>query len=592
MSGLREIATPYHEVRLEDLAEPWRAEMHLRRVEEDLHEIDVVFTTDAPADPPAARLTWTHPAVDVIGSWHPGIGRIRTVGPDWAAGPQISRATTGAPVRCLYSQTDRNRLTFAVSDGLHPIRLAAGVREETAEFVCSVHLFVEPDAKIDRYALTLRLDTRDLFYATCLADVADWWAGQDGYAPAAVPEAGRRPLYSTWYSFHQRLDVDAVVEQCRLAKQMGCEAVIVDDGWQTTDSGRGYAFCGDWQPERITDMGGFVRKIHQLGMKFLLWYSVPHVGRNSRAWDRFGGKILKSYGRDNTGILDPRFPDVRRYLIDTWTSAVGKWDLDGLKLDFVDQFAPGPDSPAGTGDGRDIASVPVAADRLLSEAIDALREIKPEICIEFRQGYIGPLMRRYGNMFRAGDCPNDAMTNRIRTLDIRLLCGQTACHSDMIMFHPNEPASVAIGQLLNVLFSVPQISVRLDVIPDATRQALSFWMDFWNRHREVLLGGRLDPTAPASLYPLVVATGPHKRIAAVYADVVCRLLRPIPREVYVVNATGLGELAVELEENFGKCEMEAFDCRGRSVAKDRAELPAGLFAFPVPPSGLLKICRR
>ncbi|MFP4355982.1 MAG: hypothetical protein ACLFUJ_12735 [Phycisphaerae bacterium] len=73
---------------------------------------------------------------------------------------------------------------------------------------------------------------------------------------------------------------------------------------------------------------------------------------------------------------------------------------------------------------------------------------------------------------------------------------------------------------------------------------------------------------------------------------VVRLTRPIPKEVYIVNATASSELAVELEENFGKCTMQSFDTRGRSVAKDAADLPAGLFAFPVPPSGLLKIQRR
>ena len=107
-----------------------------------------------------------------------------------------------------------------------------------------------------------------------------------------------------------------------------------------------------------------------------------------------------------------------------------------------------------------------------------------------------------------------------------------------------------------------------------------------------VLGGKLEPLAPASLYPIVIATGPHKRIVAVYEDMVARLARPIPKEVYIVNATAYSELAVELEENFGKCRMEAFDCRGRSVAKDSADLPAGLFAFPVPPSGLLKNQRR
>jgi len=33
--------------------------------------------------------------------------------------------------------------------------------------------------------------------------------------------------------------------------------IIVDDGWQTLDSARGYAYTGDWQPERMPDMKGF-----------------------------------------------------------------------------------------------------------------------------------------------------------------------------------------------------------------------------------------------------------------------------------------------------------------------------------------------
>ena len=34
-----------------------------------------------------------------------------------------------------------------------------------------------------------------------------------------------------------------------------------------------------------------------------------------------------------------------------------------------------------------------------------LTKIKTDVLIEFRQSYIGPLMRKYGNLFRAGDCP-------------------------------------------------------------------------------------------------------------------------------------------------------------------------------------------
>ena len=40
--------------------------------------------------------------------------------------------------------------------------------------------------------------------------------------------------------------------------------------------------------------------------------------------------------------------------------------------------------------------------------------------------YIGPAMRKYGNIFRAHDCPNDAQSNLTRTIDLRLLSGNTA----------------------------------------------------------------------------------------------------------------------------------------------------------------------
>lgn len=58
--------------------------------------------------------------------------------------------------------------------------------------------------------------------------------------------------------------------------------------------------------------------------------------------------------------------------------------------------------------GMDTISVYDAIDRLMKDALAALRKLKPDILIEFRQNYIGPLMRTYGNMLRSTDCPNDS----------------------------------------------------------------------------------------------------------------------------------------------------------------------------------------
>ncbi len=108
------------------------------------------------------------------------------------------------------------------------------------------------------------------------------------------------------------------------------------------------------------------------------------------------------------------------YLISTYENAVKEWDLDGFKLDFIDSFRqPGTENPDAA-PGRDFVSVPDAVDRLMTDIKSRLIALKPNICIEFRQAYIGPLMHKYGNMFRAADCANDTLANKVRTIDLRL----------------------------------------------------------------------------------------------------------------------------------------------------------------------------
>ncbi len=428
-----------------------------------------------------------------------------------------------------------------------------------------------------------------------LRDVGQWWESLPGFEPAQVPDTARLPVYSTWYSFHQQLDPAAIEEQCRLAKQLGCEAVIVDDGWQTTSNERGYAYTGDWEaaPEKIPDMRAHVERVHDLGMKYILWYSVPFVGVHSRAYARFSDKLLAELPSIGAGVLDPRYPEVREYLIGTYERAMRDWNLDGFKLDFVDSFSSRPGLPQGAGPealgGRDYTGVPAAVDRLLTDVMTRLRELKPDVMVEFRQSYIGPLMRKYGNMFRAGDCPNDAIENRIRTLDIRLLCGNTAAHSDMLMWHFDESVESAALQLLNVLFSVPQISVLLDRVPPDHLEMLRFWLDFWLEHRDVLLDGELAPLHPESLYPVVHAHTVNKHVCAVYEEVIATVAGATPPQLLVVNGTLANRVVLELEEDVGQTELEVRDCRGRLVRAERLDLSRGLHTLDVPSSGLISL---
>lgn len=51
-------------------------------------------------------------------------------------------------------------------------------------------------------------------------------------------------------------------------------------------------------------------------------------------------------------------------------------------------------------------------------------------------------------------------------IDLRLTSGDTAVHSDMLEWSSRGPRLKRRAQLLNVIFSVPQISVRLADLPE------------------------------------------------------------------------------------------------------------------------------
>ncbi|WP_054955610.1 glycoside hydrolase family 36 protein [Paenibacillus dakarensis] len=548
-----------------------------------------VMRSEEPRVPSPISLSWREPAIDFHGYWDPGSSRDKGLRVDFST-PFSSKSTSLAPVYSFYNLTGKNRLTVALSDALTPLKLRAGVHEETVSVDCYTEFFTEPSPAITRYETVIRIDQRDIYYYDSLHDVSDWWAGLPGYEPSAVPDIARLPMYSTWYSFHQQLEPEAILRQCAISKDMGCEAVIVDDGWQTDNSERGYAYCGDWQvaPSRIPDMKSFVDSVHQAGMKFILWYSVPFVGIHSEAYARFKGKFINTYGNDGTYVLDPRFPEVREYLIGIYEKALREWDLDGFKLDFVDSFNLSEEWKDAAGEGRDYNSVPEAVDRLLTDVMARLKRIKADIMIEFRQQYIGPLMRKYGNMFRVADCPNNASQNRIGSLDLRLLSGSTAVHSDMMVWHSGDSERNVALQFIHALFSVPQVSVLLDEIPDGQRRTAAFWLRFWREHRELLMDGKLEPISPELLYPIVYAAADQHMLAAVYGDQVVRGCPSGTKRYTVINGTLQDRLVMEWNSS-ELAEVTVLNHSGETIRKELVRLEEGLLQLHVPPSGLAVI---
>ncbi|WP_310393775.1 alpha-galactosidase [Hymenobacter sp.] len=527
-----------------------------------------------------------HPLNDIQAKWSPATLFDKAGIRSYAF---TSRISTQAPVLAFYNTNDQNRLTLACSDALNSVVFAEKVVEDSGELLCELKLFTEPQPDFTDYQLSIRLDTRPIPCSEALRQVSQWWETFPFYKPAPVPAPAARPMYSTWYSYHQQFTPAQILRECRLARPMGCETVIVDDGWQTLDTNRGYAYTGDWEPRRVPQMKAFVDSVHGLNMKFMLWYAVPFMGRKAQNYERFRGKYLYDIDRLDCSVLDPRFPEVRRYLIDQYKAAATAWGLDGFKLDFIDRFIPEAGTVMEATNGRDYASVNLAVDRLMTDILTELRAQNPDVLIEFRQAYTGPLMRKYGNMFRAADCPNDALENKVRVLDLRLLAGTTAVHSDMLMWHANESAERAAWQLLYVLFSVPQISVRLAEQPARHRAMLTFWLKFWNDNQELLLRSPLRAQNPQDNYPLVLAGDARRMIVAAYSPDKVAVIDTLPQELLIINASPAGAVTVEMKQDARSKNLLVYDCTGQLVATRKIKLKKGLNKVEIPISGLAKI---
>jgi len=508
------------------------------------------------------KFSWQVPDVRVNLVWTPLGYTSRNIGANWS-GYSESYAMRGAPVISDLDYSDRNRQTIACSDAENSVKMHTGVVEETGMLDCVVKIAVA--APVAHYECDVRIDTRDIPFYRAVADVRRWWETYPGMKPMPVPDAAREPLYSAWYSYHQRIDVDAIVDECRYFSKLGAEVLIVDDGWQTSDNSRGYNYCGDWQPtpDKVPSMRAFADAVHSTGMKFMIWYSVPFIGSGSEVYKKFGTKTLNRCGSSETYVLDPRYPEVREHLIELYRRAVTDWDLDGLKLDFVDSFR----QNNNFCEGMDCRSVHEAVDRLMKGVSAALREIKPDILIEFRQSYIGPLMRTYGNMFRSGDCPADSFTNRQHILALRMTSGGTAVHSDMVMWHPDESAEEAAYQLTAVLFSVPQISVRHSALTPRQAEMVADYLAFWKKYRNVLLDGEMNYYGCGANFPFVSSRLGDTLVGAVYSGGVAHV-GSMAEETVIVNASPDRRVMIDAAFSGEYC-YTVYDCTGRETASGR-----------------------
>lgn len=156
-----------------------------------------------------------------------------------------------------------------------------------------------------------------------------------------IPDAHKfseRPVVlNSWEAFYFNFNQHKLLKLAKQAKDLGVELFVLDDGWfgkrdEDTSS------LGDYQVNQKKLPKGIVNlshKIHQMGLKFGLWFEPEMISQKSQLYDLHPEYAVKIPGRTpslgrNQWVLDLCRKDVRDYIKEQMSSI-----LDSAKIDYI-----------------------------------------------------------------------------------------------------------------------------------------------------------------------------------------------------------------------------------------------------------------
>jgi alpha-galactosidase len=169
------------------------------------------------------------------------------------------------------------------------------------------------------------------------------------------------------------------------------------------------------------------------------------------------------------------------------------------------------------------------------------------------------------------------------TLALRMTSGETAVHSDMVMWSYEESAELAAFQLTRVLFSVPQISVRSSLMNEEHAAMVKRYLELWMKYRQTLVSGKMLYKGYVNNYPYVSARSEKEQVGAVYAGRIAYI--EVPTEKIVLFNASMDDNILIDAKNAGVYFCNVYDCCGNEVRKEKISLENLTMVKDVPVNG-------
>lgn len=164
---------------------------------------------------------------------------------------------------------------------------------------------------------------------------------QEHLAPTYWQDKERPILLNEWEANYFDFTEEKLIQQAEKAAELGVELFVLDDGWfgERNSDDRS---LGDWvvnQEKLPNGIAGLADKVHELGMKFGLWFEPEMISRYSQLFEKHPEWAIQVPDYPMTEsrqqyVLDLSQPAVQDYLIEVFTEYLSTGAIDYIKWDM------------------------------------------------------------------------------------------------------------------------------------------------------------------------------------------------------------------------------------------------------------------
>lgn len=167
------------------------------------------------------------------------------------------------------------------------------------------------------------------------------WLYQHHLMPERFAKKERPILLNSWEAMYYDVSLEKLEKQAELARQIGVELFVLDDGWFRMDNSSRTSM-GDWKCNENKLPGGIKKAaelIHNKGLQFGLWFEPEAVSKNSELYQKHPDWVLQAPGYQMTEgrheyLLDLSCEEVREYLISVLDFYLKDGRIDYIKWDM------------------------------------------------------------------------------------------------------------------------------------------------------------------------------------------------------------------------------------------------------------------